>query len=85
MAFRVLISDEARAGLKCLETAAARRIAEKLEEAASNPRHFFERLAGREEYKLRVGDVRVIANIMYNDEVIFVRSIGHRKNVYDRI
>jgi len=47
-----------------------------------NPFHYFERLAGRNEYKLRVGDYRVIAEIGDNIHIIL---IGHRKNVYNNL
>ena len=39
------------------------RIFGKIIEAKENPFHFFERLAGRSDYKLRIGDYRVIADI----------------------
>ena len=40
------------------------------------------RLVGRSEYKLRVGDYRVIADIEENSRVIIIRSLGPRKNIY---
>ena len=42
------------------------------------------RLVGREEYKLRVGDYRVIANILNKEKKVVVRSLGHRKNIYKK-
>ena len=48
----------------------------------SDPHRFFVRLVGRTEYKLRVGDYRVIADIEENRRVIVVRSLGHRRNIY---
>jgi mRNA interferase RelE/StbE len=56
------------------------RIIRKIEDASHNPFHYFTRLAGRSDYKLRVGDYRVIADI--DSEKIYVRLIGHRKKVY---
>ncbi len=56
------------------------RIYHKIITAKANPHHFFERLESRKDYKLRVGDYRVIADI--NEDKIEVRLIGHRKNVY---
>ena len=37
------------------------------------------RLVGRSEYKLRVGDYRVIADIEENSRVIIIRSLGHNE------
>lgn len=68
--------------LSSLEKDAAKRIFDKIMIAKTNPYHFFERLSGRKEFKLRVGDHRVIADIEQN--VIWIRLIGHRKNVYEK-
>lgn len=57
------------------------RILRKLELAKINPLHYFERLEDSSMFKLRVGDYRIIADISKN--LIEVRLIGHRKNVYD--
>ena len=46
------------------------------------PHRFYVRLVGRSEYKLRVGDYRVIADIEENSRVIIIRSLGPRKNIY---
>jgi len=69
--------------LNRLEKQIKERIYNKIMAASENPYHFFERLAERSEYKLRIGDYRVIADI--NSERIEVVLIGHRKDVYDKI
>lgn len=60
------------------------RIIQKIENSSYNPYHYFSRLSGRSDYKLKVGDYRVIANIDSSSSKILVRFIGHRKNVYER-
>jgi len=82
VAFRLEISDEAFLRLRKLDNKTADRILSKLEDAAANPRHFFERLSGSEQYKLRIGDYRAIAKIDYKEKALFVVSVGHRKNIY---
>jgi len=84
MTFELVFSEEALSALKNLDNETAKRIIEKLEEASVNPAHFFKRLAGREEYKLRIGDYRVLARLFISEKKIFVLSLGHRKNVYKR-
>lgn len=59
-----------------------KRIFDKIIAAKENPFHFFDRLSGREDYKLRVGNYRIIADI--DAERIKITLIGHRKNVYKR-
>jgi mRNA interferase RelE/StbE len=60
------------------------RIFLKLDDSKKDPFRYFERLEGRTEYKLRVGNYRVIADILRKDIVIFVIEIGHRKNIYKK-
>jgi len=84
VSFKVEFSEEALSQLKKLDNQTAGRILEKIISSAEDPTHFFERLAGRDEYKLRVGDYRVIARIMQNDKSILVMSVGHRKNIYKK-
>ena len=65
-----------------LEMRVAKRVVEKIESAAQNPSHFFERLSGLEEAKLRVGDYRVIAQLLRGGEAIAIERVGHRKKIY---
>jgi len=41
------------------------------------------RLSGSPHYRLRVGDYRVIIDWRKEEGELFVREIGHRRNVYD--
>lgn len=58
------------------------RMYNKIISTKANPFHFFEKLEGRKEFKLRIGDYRVIADINQKNKLIEIRLIGHRKNVY---
>lgn len=35
-------------------------------------------------YKLRVGDYRVVYQVLHDEEVIVVHLIGHRREIYER-
>jgi len=85
MIFRIYYSEEFLSTIKALDNATAKRVMDKLEATSENPTRFFERLVGREEYKMRIGDYRVIAKIAHNDNSIFIISLGHRKNIYKRL
>ena len=80
--FEVEYSEESLFQLRGLDVSVSKRIIRKIESTRSDPHRFFVRLVGRTEYKLRVGDYRVIVDIEENRRVIVVRSLGHRKNVY---
>ena len=80
--FEVEYSEESLFQLRGLDVSVSKRIIRKIESARSDPHRFFVRLVGRTEYKLRVGDYRVIVDIEENRRVIVIRSLGHRKNIY---
>lgn len=80
--FEVEYSEVSLFQLRRPDTPVAKRIIQKIESTTSDPHRFFVRLVGRTEFKLRVGDYRVIADIEENRRVILVRSLGHRKNIY---
>ena len=50
----------------------------------TNPSHFFTRLIGSDEYKLRIGDYRLIAVLSHSDRLVLVERVDHRSRVYDR-
>ncbi len=83
-AYTLEYSSESFSQLRGLDKQIANRIIKKLERTMESPHMFFKRLTGRPEYKLRVGDYRVIADIDDAKRVIFIRSMGHRKNTYAR-
>ena len=82
MTYNMEFSRESDNVIRKLDKAVVERILKKLEEACGNPYQFFERLSGREDSKLRVGDYRIIARVMHSEKIIFIVSIGHRKNIY---
>ena len=82
--WRVEWAETAIRDLGRLDKAVARRIMAKLEQAAPNPTRFFERQVGSADYKLRVGDYRLLALLAHEDHIIFIEKVDHRKRVYDR-
>ncbi|XVH33875.1 type II toxin-antitoxin system RelE family toxin (plasmid) [Haloferacaceae archaeon DSL9] len=78
-------SQQAADQLEDLERETATRIVSKLDDVVWKPDHFLKRLSGSEYYRLRVGDYRVIIDWKRDEspEVLFVRRLGHRRNIYD--
>lgn len=58
------------------------RIWNKLQEAKQDPFRFFEKLVEIEGFKLRIGDWRVIADIIRETQTINILKIEHRRKVY---
>ena len=82
MSYEVKFDPAASDFLSKLDAEPRRRLYEKIMDASLNPRHFFERLSGRRDYKLRIGDYRVIADIDRIVGLIEITYIEHRKKVY---
>ncbi len=69
--------------LEKLEGSMARRIIKKVDELSENPfSKDIKRLKGSDDFRLRIGDYRIIFAIKQND--IHILKVGHRKNIYDR-
>ena len=80
--YRIFFWKKAEADFLKLPKEIQERIAGKLNICQANPFHYFTRLKGRSDYKLRVGDYRISADIKQNERVIEVTKIGHRRNFY---
>ena len=85
MTYELVFDTNAIDFLETLPADLRKRIFDKLMVAKENPAHFFERLEGRQDYKLRVGDYRVIADINSSLGRIEITLIDHRKKVYKRL
>lgn len=84
MPYRVILSEEAASQLEALNKVMAERIVKKLKNIADNPARSFERLSGRKELKLRVGDYRILAIITHDENTIFIITLGHRRGIYKK-
>ena len=83
--YEVIYDPEVLDQLLKLEKDLSRRIWNKVAETKNDPYHYFERLQGRDDYKLRVGDYRIIADIIDEDSRIQITLVGHRKNIYKKL
>ena len=78
----VIFDDLAIEFLEKLPKDIRKRIYNKITKTEENPHRYFEKLVKRNDYKLRIGSYRVIADI--DAEKIKVTLIGHRKNIYKK-
>lgn len=77
-----LLSERARDRLADLETEIQGRIKDALREI--HPDRDLARLSGEDVYRLRVGDYRVLADWDREEDTVYVLTVGHRRNIYDR-
>lgn len=87
MAWKIKLSDKAEASLKSLDTTAAKRIKQYLEEKVAidlNPRRFGKSLHGNLSgyWRYRVGDYRIICEIRDEEVIVLVIDVGHRSRIY---
>ena len=74
--------EHALQNLEKLENSIAKRIIKKVEELSKNPfSKDIKKLKGGNDFRLRVGDYRVIFSIEQN--TIQILKVGHRKNIYN--
>ncbi len=85
--YRIRILDAATRELARLDKPVGRRVVGRIRWLAVNlddlnPEPLTGDLAGF--YKLRVGDYRVLYEVLYDEQTIVIHKIGHRREVYRR-
>jgi mRNA interferase RelE/StbE len=82
MTYKIIWDKKAQNDLHKLETLIARRIILKVRELEEDPfSKDVKRLKGETLFRLRVGDYRVLFDII--KDAIIVLKVGHRKNIYE--
>lgn len=83
--YRIVLTSTAEKELSRLPNQMVARIFPKIELLAKDPRpHGCVKLsAGRDEWRIRVGDYRVIYSIDDEVQVVDVTRIAHRRDVYE--
>jgi len=85
--WKISIDSRASKELKKLDKLAQKKIINYLKtqlELIENPRLFGKPLQGNKRglWRYRVGDYRIICQILDNELLILVIKVGHRKNIY---
>ena len=81
--YRILIKRSAEKEIRDLPRNDRAKVAERISALRDNPRpEGSQRLSGRDAYRIRVGDYRVIYTINDGVLVVEVVKVGHRREVY---
>ena len=81
--YSVRIKPSAVKELEALPLKDRRKLVSRIEGLASDPRpHGHEKLSGREQYRVRQGDYRIVYSIDDATRAILVVKVGHRRDVY---
>lgn len=82
MKYNIEWKEHALKDLEKLESSISRRILKKADELLENPfSKDIRKLKGSNDFRLRVGDYRVIFFI--EKDLIQILKVGHRRNIYD--
>jgi len=84
MAFRVEWKKSTRKDLRRLPQVTVDRVIEAVESLAQNPfPHGVEKLSGAEHaYRIRLGDYRVVYEVVTELKLVEIQRVRHRKDVY---
>ena len=85
MTYEIHFTDKALKQLKKLDKADQERIIKALERIRIRPETYLTKLVGDQGYRLRVGDYRIILDIIEQKLIILVLMVGHRKNIYKNL
>ncbi len=82
--YEIIFSNKAKKQLFKLEKNSQERIIAALERIRIRPESYIEKLVGDPGYKLRVGDYRVIMDIINDNLLILIIKVSHRRDIYKR-
>ncbi|MAF34252.1 cytotoxic translational repressor of toxin-antitoxin stability system [Candidatus Woesearchaeota archaeon] len=82
--YEIIIVPIAKKQIDKLPKETKERILSALERIRVRPHAFVEKLVNEQGYKFRVGDYRILLDIIERELVILVVKVGHRRNIYKK-
>ena len=84
MTYRVALKKHALKALEDINEPFYSNIKKAIYKLANNPRpNGYKKLKGRDAYRIRVGEYRIIYDIFDDILLVEVINLGHRKNIYE--
>ncbi len=84
MAYKITLKKRVIKALSNINEPYYSNIKQNLYSLADNPRpQGYKKLKGRDSYRIRVGDYRIIYDIFDDELVVDVIDLGHRKDIYE--
>jgi mRNA interferase RelE/StbE len=79
-----VLSKKAQKQLDKLSDSIAEPILEAIAQLEENPRpQGYKKLKGRDGYRIRTGNYRIIYNIIDTELIVDIITLGHRKDIYE--
>ncbi|MBN2592189.1 MAG: type II toxin-antitoxin system RelE/ParE family toxin [Sedimentisphaerales bacterium] len=81
--YRITIKKSAVKELEALPKKDLQRIIKHIQSLSENPRHYgSQKLSGKQQYRIRQGDYRIVYSIEDKESLIDIFKIGHRREIY---
>lgn len=84
MSYEIIVSKQAEKQMDKLPLNIQKRLYEALENLRTSPYHYIKRLVGSSFFRMRVGNYRVIMDVINKKMLIHVVEVDHRKKVYKK-
>lgn len=82
--YTVVLTKKAQKQLDKVSDKIAEQLIESISKLSNNPRPLgYKKLKGRDGFRIRSGNYRIIYEIFDNELIIDVIALGHRKNIYE--
>ena len=82
--YTAFLSKKARKQLDKFSDNIAESILEAIADLEENPRpHGYKKLSGRDGFRVRVGNYRIIYDIIDTKLIVDIITLGHRKDIYE--
>lgn len=82
--YRIILSRSAIKEFENLPGSVIERVRAKIRALGSDPRPSgVKKLRGRPEYRVRVGDYRILFTIADDEKIVDISAISHRSDVYE--
>jgi len=81
--YKVEVKRSAVKEIEALPDKGIRAVLDRIFSLADNPRPYdCQKLSGREQYRIRHGNYRILYNIEDDVLIVYIVKVGHRKDVY---
>jgi mRNA interferase RelE/StbE len=82
--YQVVIEKQVQKQLAKITPPNYNKVVSALQDLANNPRpQGYKKLKGRQGFRIRIGNYRIIYNINDNILTVFILAIGNRRDVYE--
>jgi len=84
--YTIVFSKSAEKSLRSLDKSTQKKVLEKIRQLQSNSQNLdIKKLKSRYQlYRLRIGTYRVIYSLEHERVIIYIITVGHRKEIYER-